>query len=347
MTEPETNKTIRVVVVDDSAVMRKIISDIIEEDPHLEVVGTARNGADSLGVIERLKPDVVTMDIEMPKMDGLTALSHIMAENPVPVIMISAMDKRSADITVKALSMGAVDFISKISGTISLDLSRIADTIREKVKVASTVKVETVKPTVAIPRSLTRKPAKPSNRVILIGASTGGPKAIPELLGRLPRDITAPILIVQHMPEGFTASFADRLNWYSSLEVREAKEGDVIRPGLVLIAPGNYHMELRKDTIHINQNDRVQFVRPSVDILFKSAVETLGNRCIGVILTGMGSDGLQGCRAIKEAGGTILAQNEETCVVYGMPKAVVDNRLTDKVAPLTDLPRHLLRLLEG
>jgi two-component system chemotaxis response regulator CheB len=277
------------------------------------------------------------MDIEMPKMDGLTALQHLMSDKPLPVIMVSAMDKRQADITMKALDLGAVDFVSKTKGTLSLDIEKRRGELIAKIKTAARIKV--IRP----PRKgiLTKshhkfRPAK-GDWLITIGASTGGPKAIPEVLSRFPRNLPASVLLVQHMPKGFTQSFAERLNWYTSLEVREARDGDEISQGTVLVAPGNQHMELDGKKIHLNDDSPVNSVRPSVDVLMNSTASVYGSNCIGVLLTGMGSDGAKGMMEIKKHGGKTIVQNEETCVVYGMPKAAVDLRIVDRIVPLPQI----------
>jgi two-component system chemotaxis response regulator CheB len=337
---------VRVLVVDDSAVMRKLLSDILEETASIKVVGTARDGVDALSKINVTKPDVVTMDIEMPKMDGLSALSHIMAENPLPVIMVSAMDKRQADITMKALDLGAVDFIPKTSGTLSLDIEKEGQKLISKVLMAAKIKVAKRRAIKVAPVAISRFHPKKGDRIVVIGASTGGPRAIPEVLSRLPRDLPAGVLIVQHMPEGFTKSFAERLNWYTSLEVKEAEEGDKILPGKVLVAPGNLHMEIDKKIVHLNGGPQVNNVRPSVDVLMKSSALAYGPRCIGVLLTGMGNDGAQGMKEIKVQGGKTIAQDSETSVVYGMPKAAYDLRIVDKVAPLSKIARNVILALE-
>jgi two-component system chemotaxis response regulator CheB len=339
-------KPVRVLVVDDSAVMRKLLSDILQGTQGIKVVGTARDGGDALSKLNTLRPDVVTMDIEMPKMDGLTALSHIMAENPLPVIMVSAMDKRQADITMKALDLGAVDFIPKTSGTLSLDMEKAGQTLISKVIMAAKIKVAKRKAIKIAPVTISKFHLKKGDRVVAIGASTGGPRAIPEVLSRLPRDLPAGLLIVQHMPEGFTKSFAERLNWYTSLEVKEAGEGDEIVPGSVLVAPGNLHMEIDKKRIHLTDGPQVNNVRPSVDVLMKTAADAYGPRCIGVLLTGMGSDGAQGMKEIKSQGGKTIAQDRESSIVYGMPKAAYDLRIVDKVAPLSKIARNIILALE-
>jgi two-component system chemotaxis response regulator CheB len=339
-------KIIKVLVVDDSAVMRKLISDILEGDPQIEVMGTAGNGADAIKMVRTLHPDVVTMDIEMPKMDGLTALQHIMKEHPLPVIMVSAMDKRQADITMKALDIGAVDFISKTSGTLSLDIEKRQMMLISKVKMAADIIIPKREETDTEPISIPKFSGKKGNWLIVIGASTGGPKAIPEVLSRLPRNLPAAILIVQHMPKAFTRSFAERLNWTTSLEVREAEEGDRISRGLVLLAPGNLHMEVSGKKIHLSDEPPINNVRPSVDVLMMTAAKRYKSKCLGVLLTGMGSDGALGMKDIKKYGGRTIAQNEETCIVYGMPKMAVNMNAVDTVAPLHKIAKDIISAVE-
>jgi two-component system chemotaxis response regulator CheB len=340
-------KIIKVLVVDDSAVMRKLISEILDEHPEIEVIGTAKNGVIALELVSKLQPDVVTMDIEMPKMDGLTAVQHLMNENPIPVIMISAMDKRQADITMKALEFGAVDFISKTSGTLSLDIDKKKSILISKVKTAAGIRVSRLDKIHKTPLAYPKLQTDGDDWIVTIGASTGGPKAIPEVLSRLPRNLPAAILIVQHMPEGFTRSFAERLNWYTSLEVKEAEEAETIVNGKVYIAPGEKHMEVYGNEIHLSNGPPVNYVRPSADILMTSAAKSYGSKCIGVLLTGMGSDGGNGLKVIKEHGGKTIVQNEETCVVYGMPKAAVNLRVADTIVPLQKIANNIILSLEG
>ena len=331
---------ITVLVVDDSIVMRRIISDILSRDEEIEVVGTARNGAEAIEKIRQLDPDVVTMDIEMPVMDGLAALQYIMAELPRPVVMLSSMDKRQADITLKSLDMGAVDFISKTAGSLSLDLERNSEDIIAKVKAAATATL----PSRQVSSSLVQ-PAQmltlSGDWVVVIGASTGGPKALPEVLSRLPANLPATVLIAQHMPEGFTRSFAERLNWTSTLEVKEAEEGEEVQRGKIYLAQGNKHLLLDGRRLHLDDGPKVNYVRPAIDVLMKSVAPVYGPRTIGVILTGMGSDGAEGMRCIKQNGGKTIAQNEGTCVVYGMPKAAVDIGAADRVVPLENIAQAI------
>lgn len=336
-------KKIKVLIVDDSIVMRRIITDLLSEDPEIDVVGTARNGLEAIERIKVLAPDVVTMDIEMPVMDGLAALQHIMAETPMPVVMLSSMDKRQADITLKSLEFGAVDFISKTSGSLSLDLEKTRDLIIEKIKAAAVAKLELRPPVRSI--EPTHMPNLSGEWIIVIGSSTGGPKALPEVLSRLPRNLPAAVMIVQHMPEGFTRSFAERLNWISLLEVKEGEEGEEIRNGIVYLAPGNKHMTVKGNTIHLDDGPKVNYVRPAVDVLMGSIAPIYGPRAIGVILTGMGSDGGEGMKLIKKNGGKTIVQSEATCVVYGMPKAVIERDAADRIVPLDEIAKNIVVML--
>ncbi len=339
--------SIRVLIADDSAVMRKLLKDILGSEPDIKVVATAKNGVEAVKLVSELKIDVITMDIEMPKMDGLTALQHIMDKKPTPTIMLSAMDKRKADIVIKSLDHGAVDFISKTSGNLSLDIETIGQDIIQKVKMASEVNVKKIsRPKIVKPLVYTRKKAHGKKKIIAIGASTGGPKAILEVLSLLPRDIPAGIIITQHMPEGFTKSFAERLNWQSSVEVKEAEDGDLILPGLALVAPGDYHMEIIKGKIALNKKPKVNSMRPSADVMMSSAAKMHGKNVIGVLLTGMGADGAKGMKDIKDNGGKTIAQNEDSCVVFGMPREAIALDVVDKIVPLSDIALEILNCLE-
>jgi two-component system, chemotaxis family, protein-glutamate methylesterase/glutaminase len=337
---------IKVLVVDDSILMRRIITDILEKEGDIEVVDTARNGKEALAKIAVHDPDVVTMDIEMPDMDGITALQTIMSENPRPVIMLSAADKKQADITIRALEMGAVDFIPKTSGSLSLDLEKEHSLIVQKVRTAAKIKVQHKRTIREGPTVLCSAISTCDDKIVLIGSSTGGPKALPEVISRLPGNLNAGVLIVQHMPEGFTKAFAERLNQMSAIKVKEAEEGDEIRKNIALLAPGNKHMEVRGNHIHLTDDPKVHYVRPAVDIMMKTAAPIYGNRTVGVILTGMGSDGAEGMQMIKQLGGRTVVQDEETSVVYGMPKAAVDIGAADEVVPLDIIASRIVAALK-
>ncbi len=351
---------IKVLVVDDSALMRKVISDILASSPDIEVIGKAKNGQDAVEKVTALKPDVVTMDIEMPVLNGLNALGYIMSECPTPVIMLSG--DNSADITITAFQYGAVDFILKPSGEISRDIANIKDELIKKVRAAAGVAVhklgfieekrkkETVTREPQPDRRTGHIKKATSKKIVIIGSSTGGPRALQQVIPLLPP--TLAVLVVQHMPPGFTKSLAERLNFQSRIRVREAREGDVVEPGIVLIAPGDYHMIVKQQRINgemqvvvaLTKGERVQGVRPSVDVLLKSAVPIYGEKSIGVILTGMGSDGSEGIKKLKSAGGKVIAEDESTCVVFGMPKSVIDQKLADYVLPITKIAEGIAQI---
>jgi two-component system chemotaxis response regulator CheB len=346
--------TTKVLVVDDSAFMRKIISDIIDEDIHLNVVGTARNGQDALQKINILKPDVITLDVEMPLMDGITTLEQIMTTNPVPVIMLSGLTSEGAEATVKALERGAVDFIAKPVG---INISQLKDELIYKIKTAAKVKVnKTIKhPDSRQPRRLivsnlpVGKTALFGNadKILVMGTSTGGPKALQEVLPLLPENFPAPILIVQHMPPGFTKSLANRLNSLCAIRVKEAEEGEVLYQGVAYIAPGDFHLTIAKDNYHLvvklTTDPLVNGHRPSVSVMMESVCNNFHGKIIGVIMTGMGSDGVEGMKLIKEKKGITIAEAEETCVVFGMPKAAIQANCIDQIIPLHDIADETIK----
>ena len=349
---------IKIIIADDSAFMRRLLSDLFLQEPDFMVLDTASNGKDALNKIKHLKPDLVTMDVNMPIMDGLTALEHLMKEHRVPVVMISSLTKDGTDATIKALSLGAVDFIEKVSGPIS-SISSIKDEILSKCRaavnanVAKTVTVasrsQVINKHISFKENI--KPMIVSNhaseKLIAIGTSTGGPRALQQIITQLPPDLPCGVVIVQHMPAGFTKSLADRLNTLSQLYVKEAENNDIIESGKVFIAPGNYHMTIESQgearVIRLNQNPPVASHRPAVDILFES-VAKFGNKIIAVVLTGMGSDGAKGMQYIKKAGGYSIAEDQSTAVVYGMPKAVAELGLVDKVLPIDSIAAELVQL---
>jgi len=410
---------IRILIADDSAFMRKVLTDLFKKQPDFEVVGTAVNGRDAVEKVKALHPDLLTLDVQMPVMDGLNALAVIMETAPMPVVMLSSLTQEGTDETIRALSLGAIDFISKAGGSISR-IDTIESDILAKCRAAAKANVKRAltgtraaekaeserlakeksaplgmrhvalpkrtgfqfpqksglpepqpkaaspfakrenpllarrKPTLtphATP-SPTAAPAAPghgSSKLVAIGTSTGGPQALQNVITRLPGDLPCGVVVVQHMPAGFTKSLANRLNTLSKVEVKEAEDGDIIKPGHVYIAPGNYHMRVTSSggtrKIVLGQDPPVGNHRPAVNVLYDS-VAPVGKNLVAVIMTGMGCDGTEGMKKIKAQGGYSIAQDESTCVVYGMPKSVVDAGLADEVRPVTDIARAIVAAVE-
>ena len=344
------SERIRVLVVDDSALMRKLIPEILARDSSIEVVGTAMDGAFALKKIEELRPDVVTLDLEMPRMDGMETLRLIMRRAPLPVILFSTHSKEGGYATLKALAMGAVDFLAKPRDAAAGRLDDIADQLIAKIKVAKRAAGRKLPP--AVVREDLRPPKKadraalPPRRVIAIGISTGGPNALQFVLSQIPVDFLSTILVVQHMPEGFTEMFAKRLDECCALEVHEARSGDLLLAGRVLICPGNRHMMVRRmprgDMVILSDSPPVNGHRPSADVLFHSVAQEFGLLAVGVLMTGMGDDGAEGLGAIKSAGGMTVAQSEDTCVVSGMPRAAIVKGYANKIIPLDGLGGYLV-----
>lgn len=341
---------IKVVVVDDSAFMRKALSTMLEKDPEIRVVATARDGQEGLDLIRRHQPDVVTLDIEMPRMDGLTALRHIMMEMPRPVLMVSSLTTEGAESTLKAMELGAVDFIPKQLSKVSLDIVKIEDNLRARVKEVARRRLRAPTPPRPAPRKAAapaaamavRKPTgRPVRDIVAIGVSTGGPPAVQKVLSQLPADFPASIVIAQHMPAAFTGPFAKRLDGVCKISVKEAESGDRLKPGCAYVAPGGRHLvidqQVSRVDLKITDQPAEALYKPSANVLIESAARGLGRRVLGVILTGMGSDGLEGVRALKQKGGRALAQSDSTCVVYGMPKAIVDAGLADQIVDIDDM----------
>lgn len=376
----------KLLVVDDSAFMRKIISDFFVGNPKIEVVGTARNGKDAIKKIQQLKPNVVTMDVEMPEMNGLEALKEIMAICPVPVVMLSSTTQRGTENTLTAMEFGAVDFVAKPSGTISLDLHKIQEELIYKVEQAAQVSISKLKKTIGtsriekqeapthvtvpkpvrLPQSLVNKQvessksftpqakrewSKTSKKVVLIGTSTGGPRALQEVITKIPANIQAPILIVQHMPAGFTKSLATRLDQLSKIKVKEAEQGDILQNGVAYIAPGGYHLKLRKVGISfgivLDQTEPPRSGhRPSVDVMFEDVSQYDDFDKIAVIMTGMGYDGSKGLIELKQTGNVMaIAESADTCIVYGMPKAAVETQLVDEVADVDNIAQSIMKYM--
>ena len=356
------NGKIRVLVVDDSALMRQFISDILRTDPRIEVAGTARDGKDALAQIKTLKPDIVTMDVEMPNMDGLKALEEIMKTNPLPVIMVSTMTQEGAETTLKALALGCVDFIGKPSGSISLNIKDIGREIIDKVIAASTARLRPrsgifgnhAKP-IAPAQDFRRMtpPVMGTGRydIVAIASSTGGPMALSELMPKLPKKFPVPIVITQHMPKEFTGSFAKRLNESSQIEVVEGFEGLTLKPGRAVIAPGGSHLVIKRRQgaaiCSLSDAPPVLSVKPAANIMFLSLADEYGGNVLCVILTGMGRDGTDGAIALKKRGAYVIAESQKTCVVYGMPKAAADAGIVDEILPLNEIPDAMVRIVKG
>lgn len=342
---------IKVLIVDDSAFMRKLLSDLFSAEPDFLVLDTARNGMDAVNKVKQLKPDLITMDVEMPIMDGIKSLEVIMKEVPTPVLMISSLTRDGAEATMRALELGAVDFIAKSAGVIS-NIAAISNEILMKSRGAVHAKIFKFveKPVKAAPVTtpLVYSPPSPGDeRILAIGTSTGGPRALQEIITKLPGDLPCGVVIVQHMPPGFTKSLSDRLNSLSALTVKEAEHNDVIRPGLVFIAPGDHHMKIEREgnkkIIKLNQDPPIGGHRPAVDPMMESVAKVYGKRAVGVILTGMGHDGAKGIKLIKEYQGYTIAEDQSTAVVFGMPKSAIELGVVDKVAPLPAIAAEIVK----
>jgi two-component system chemotaxis response regulator CheB len=344
------SERIRVLVVDDSALMRKLIPAILERDASIEVVGTAMDGAFALKKIDEFNPDVVTLDLEMPRMDGLEALRLIMRRAPIPVIVVSTHSKEGAYSTFKALALGAIDFVAKPRDAAAGHLDAIAVELIEKIKVAKRASGRKIRASVEVEtKSPLKKPTRatlPPSRIVAIGISTGGPNALQYMLSQIPADFAAAVVIVQHMPEGFTEMFARRLDECCALDVQEARSGDLLIAGRVLICPGNRHMVVRRmprgDMVTLSDGPPVNGHRPSADVLFHSVAHEFTLTSVGVLMTGMGDDGAEGLGAIKAAGGMTVAQSEDTCVVSGMPRAAIIKGYANKIIPLESLSAFLV-----
>ncbi|MGC4375655.1 chemotaxis response regulator protein-glutamate methylesterase [Fictibacillus sp. Mic-4] len=340
---------IRVLVVDDSAFMRKLISTMLASDERIEVVGTARDGEDALKKVKELKPQCLTLDVEMPIMDGLQCLRILMKTTPLPVIMLSSMTKAGADHTIQAMELGAIDFVAKPSGSISLDIEKVKAELIEKVVLAAKVKLNR-RPQIMSPMKKVERFERPPcslKKIVLIGTSTGGPKALQVLLSKLPETLNAPLLIVQHMPPGFTRSLAERLNTLSELTVKEAEHGESIQNNVAYIAPGGKHMKVAEDKgilkIELSEDPPALGHRPAVNVLFDSAAHLTGFSKVAVVMTGMGVDGASGIINLKRQRNCItIAESEESSVIYGMPKAAVKTGKIDHIAHLENLASCIL-----
>lgn len=351
------NSKTKVLIIDDSAVIRHLLTEILNQTDDIEVVGTAQDPIFAKNKIRDLKPDVITLDVEMPRMDGISFLKELMRTDPIPVVMVSALTQKGCETTLRALELGAIDYVTKPSIDISSGIVNLADEIIKKVRIAAKAKVRGVKSyglgvmskaqnheardeRISKLRTLNAELKITTDKIIAIGASTGGTQAITEIITALPES-TPGIVIVQHMPPVFTRSFSDRLNSISRMDVKEAEPGDRVMRGTVLVAPGNKHMTVKRNGamyyVDIVDGQMVNFVRPSVDVLFRSVAKYAGRNAVGVILTGMGEDGAKGLLEMKKAGAFTIAQDEASCVVFGMPKKAIELGAADKIASLDEI----------
>lgn len=378
---------IRVLIVDDSAFMRKAIEIILQKDPDIKVVGQAGDGKEALELMDKLDPDVVTMDVEMPRMDGIAAVREIMSHKPKPVLMISSVTLEGAETTLRAMEAGAMDFISKPASRVSLDIVQLEQEIRDKVKAVAKRRPPLLRPAprpapdalsramaaapsdaagryglslrpstvvafpgnVAAPQTVVKPAGRSLRDLVAIGVSTGGPPAVQKVLSSLPADFPVPILIAQHMPAAFTAPFARRLDNTCEINVKEAESGEKLVPGTAYVAPGGRHIRMEAKlstmTVIVTDDPKSALYKPSANVLHESVGNALGHRALGVQLTGMGSDGLEGIRVLKQKGGRALAQSDATCVVYGMPKAIVDAGLADEIVDIDDMALAIMSSL--
>ena len=345
---PQTN----VLIVDDSAFMRMVIKDIIDKQPDMRVVGMARDGMEAVEKIGQIKPDVITLDVEMPRLNGLEALKVIMKKTPTRVIMVSSLTSKDAEITIECLENGALDFIQKPAGSTSWTFRQVESELVEKIRNVMKIGVNSLE----IKQIPVKKPSRPfisavGDKILLVASSTGGPRSLDTVIPHLPSNINLPVIVVQHMPAGFTKSLADRLDKISEVSVKEAQEGDLLEKNTVYIAPGNYHLGLKKDgprvKLFLDDSEKINNVRPAADFTFDLAAEIYKNNIIGVVLTGMGRDGAKGAFKIKHYGGKVIAESQETCVVYGMPKAVVEEGYADYILPNYKISEKITDILEG
>lgn len=344
------NGKINVLVVDDSALMRKKISDMINSNGIFEVVGTARDGEEALKSISLLKPDVVTLDLEMPRMDGITALQHIMNDNPVPVVIVSGYTEFHGEQTIRCLEYGAVDFVVKPGGTaVSLGIEGVQEELLEKITAAAKANVRALRR-----KSRRDRAARPAEldrackKIVVIASSTGGPRALGEIIPRISTDIHAGIVVVQHMPAGFTHSLASRLNEESAIKVKEGEDGEMLQNGKAIIVPGSYNMSFtvnaeKKAQAKLTKGAKEHGLSPNADIAMKSLASLYGKNCLGVVVTGMGNDGTEGLREIKKHGGKTIGEDASTCIVYGMPKAAFDAGVVDTVVPLPGIADAIMK----
>ncbi|MGB9682042.1 MAG: protein-glutamate methylesterase/protein-glutamine glutaminase [bacterium] len=335
---------IKVLIVDDSALMRKIIRDILERQPEIEVVGTAKDGLEAIEMAETLNPDVVTLDVEMPKMNGLETLSKIINIKPIPVIMVSALTTKDASITIQALMNGAVDFITKPNDLFS-NFDSFAEELKTKIIYIVKSKRRFIPSVVTSPKGEGKYPGGSAKKLVIIGASTGGPQALYQILSRLSPLPDVSLVVIQHMPTGFTKSLAERLNSASRFLVKEADEGEALKSGVVYVAPGGYHLVIDGFRFSLTKDPPIWGVRPAVDISMMSGAQSFKEKTVGILLTGMGVDGARGMEEIKKLGGRTIAQDERSCVVFGMPKAAIEKGVVDKIVELDSIPSEIEKVV--
>ncbi|MCB1220412.1 MAG: chemotaxis response regulator protein-glutamate methylesterase [Planctomycetales bacterium] len=346
-----------ILIVDDSAFMRKVISEIVSDSGRYEVVDTARDGIEALEKLQRSNGsvDLVTLDINMPKMDGLACLREIMKQKPTRVVMVSSLTSEGAQETIQALEDGAVDFICKPGGSISVDFASVGPQLMRTLDGAMASRVPTpgkvmraVTANHRVDRPTASYSTNSARKLVAIASSTGGPKALSQFLPGIPADIGAAMLVVQHMPAKFTALLAERLNSICSIKVKEAEEGDRLTPGLCLIAPGGRHLEFNRDGVAVlNDSPAIGGLRPCADLTFRTLAQNVGKRAVGVVLTGMGKDGTEGCNALKKNGCRILAESKETALIYGMPRSVIESRIADAAYPINELPQAVVDAVDA
>lgn len=346
------NRVLRVLVIDDSAYVRKVTKQMLTRSPFIEVVGAARDGQEALEMVEQLQPDVVVSDLIMPQMDGVEFVRQQMARRPIPIVIMSIANEAS-ELALTALDAGAVDFVQKPTALATNKIFEVSDELIEKVKNAANVQMAPLQ--VALARDYTSTPTLVAPQaglvdIIVLGISTGGPQALKYLIPQLPADLPVPLVMVMHMPVGYTELYAQKLNEQAQLKVSEARAGEVVKPGVVLLAPAGRHLTLRRQAngtiiTHLSARPFDMQHRPSVDVLFQSAAEVYGSRTLGVVMTGMGADGKQGAAWIKSQGGLIFTEAEASCVVYGMPGSVVEAGLSDKQVPLAQMAQSILEVI--
>jgi two-component system, chemotaxis family, protein-glutamate methylesterase/glutaminase len=350
MTTTKTKSKTRVLVVDDSTFVRHAVTRMLESAADIEVVGTAADGREAIEKARELQPDVISLDIKMPRMDGLEALPLILAERPVAVLLLSSLTHEGGDVTLRGLELGALDFLDKSSAQGNMNLLSLADELVAKVRLLAAVPRERLAPPAAPavpePPRPVFAPRAEAAEVVAIGTSTGGPSALLTIVPRLPEDLASAVLVAQHMPQGFTRSLAERLNARSRVRVREAQEGDTVKAGEVLIGPAGTHLKVRRRggpvKVWLDEEPRSALHRPSIDVLMGSVAKVYGPQALGILLTGMGSDGVDGLRAIRAAGGRTIAQDEQTSIIYGMPKAAVDAGVVDRSVPLARIAEEIV-----